>query len=83
MKLITSPEREPITLDEARAQCRVDGEYDDTYIESLIGVACNYAQTVTRRALVSQTWEMALKCWPCVRELPLPKPPLQSVKRFE
>ena len=42
IKVITAPTSEPITLAEAKAQCRVDGTDEDTLITSLIGAARQY-----------------------------------------
>lgn len=79
LRLITGPTAEPITLDDAKQQCRVDGEHDDVYITSLVMAARTYIETVTRRALLTQTWEMVLDYWPWTQGVLMTKPPLQSI----
>jgi uncharacterized phiE125 gp8 family phage protein len=79
LKLYTAPVAEPVTLTEAKAQLRVDGTDDDTFITSIISVARRQVENETNRALISQTWEMALDKFPCDRYMKIPRPPLQSI----
>lgn len=44
-----------VTLDEAKAQCRVTHTFDDDYISALIGVAAEMAQSYTNRILTPDT----------------------------
>lgn len=78
LKLITAPASEPVTLTEAKAHLRIDTTDDDALITSLIIAARSEAEKITRRALVNQTWELALDSFHC-REISLPFPRLQSV----
>lgn len=77
--LITPPATEPVTLDEAKAECRVDSAAEDTYISgTLIVAARQWAEKFCGRAVISQAWEMRLPCFPeCAIDLPFP--PLLSV----
>lgn len=59
-KLITAPTAEPITLAEAKAHLRVDSTDEDALITALIVAARQGAETATGRALLPQTWELAL-----------------------
>lgn len=77
LKLVTAPTTEPIDIDEAREHLRVDIADDDLYIESLIVVARTWAENFTRRAFITQTWDLQLDCFP--RYFELPRAPLQSV----
>jgi len=79
LTLITPPAREPITLEEARNHLRVDLDDDDPYIQGLIQAAREMAEAFTWRALITQTWELALDAWPEGDTIELPRPPLQSV----
>lgn len=56
-KVITPPTRaqEPITVSDAKAWLRVDWTDDDTLIASLISRARAWAESVTHRALATQT----------------------------
>jgi uncharacterized phiE125 gp8 family phage protein len=84
LKLITGPAAEPLTLNEARLHLRLitdpadaTAHPDDAYVSALIASAREAAEHLTGRALMQQTWELALNCFPDVIELP--KPPLVSV----
>jgi uncharacterized phiE125 gp8 family phage protein len=76
-KLITAPTEEPIALDEAKLHLRADSADDDTLIEALIVAAREGAEHITGRALMPQTWEMALDGFQDV--ICLPKSPLMSI----
>jgi hypothetical protein len=77
LKLITAPIAEPLTLAEAKAHLRVDESDDDALIEALIVAARQGAEHITQRALMPQTWELALDQFES--EIRLPKAPLASV----
>lgn len=77
--LITPPAAEPISLDDARLHVRQDDRADDALITGLIKAAREYAENFTRRALITQTWELVLDDWPDSDEIELPLPPLQLV----
>jgi uncharacterized phiE125 gp8 family phage protein len=78
-RLVTPPTAEPVTLAEAKAQCRVDGSDSDTYIEMLITAAREWCELHDWRAYMPQTWELILDAWPSRGAIEIPKPPLQSV----
>lgn len=77
LKLITAPTAEPITLAEARLHLRVTGTEEDAKITSLIMGAREAAEHITGRALMAQTWELALNGF--VDAISLPRPPLASI----
>lgn len=94
LALITAPTVEPITLAEAKTQCRVDSDLtdDDGLLGTLISAAREHAENLTKRAFISQTWEKTLDAfpgagwcaaWPTVPNgataIPLAMPPLLSV----
>lgn len=56
-KLKTGPVGYPVTLAEAKAQCRVDGSEEDSLINSLIAAATDHVERYTGRAILSQTWQ--------------------------
>jgi uncharacterized phiE125 gp8 family phage protein len=60
LKLIAPPDEEPISLDEAKLHLRVDGTEEDGLIAGLIVAARQGAEHLTGRALMPQTWELAL-----------------------
>jgi uncharacterized phiE125 gp8 family phage protein len=78
--LSSSASQEPITLEEAKQHLRIDIDDDNLIIDSLISVAREYAEAVTGRALITQTWKAYLEDWPSDKDyIELPFPPLQSV----
>ena len=79
LTLVTGPAVEPVSRDEAKAHLRVDLSDDDTLIDSLITAARVHVEQHLRRALVTQTWDLVLDCFPAGREIRLPLPPLASV----
>jgi len=82
-RVITLPTIEPILLEEAKSQCRVDIDDDDAYIESLIGAARLYCEKIDWRSYLTQTIELWLDRWPDDAEISIPRPPLQSVSKIE
>ncbi len=78
---VTAPAAEPVSLTEAKAHLRVDAADEDALITSLIVAVRQYVEQFTRRALVTQTWDMVLDCFPTAggRPILVPKPPLRSV----
>jgi uncharacterized phiE125 gp8 family phage protein len=95
LRLVIPPASEPVSLDEAKAHLRVDGNYDDGLIGNLITSARKYLDGkdgILGRALVSQTWELVLDTWPtsgcgfAANAVQIPLPPLTgitSVKYFD
>lgn len=81
LTLVTAPPKEPVTLTEMKAHLRVDVADDDALIQSKISAARQYAEQVTRRAFITQTWELALDRAPVEIEVPLPA--LREVTKIE
>lgn len=77
LKLITAPAAEPLSLARVKEHLRIDSNDDDLLLSNLIIVARQEAEKITRRALVTQTWELVLDTFPAVICVPLPC--LQSV----
>lgn len=81
LKVITPPATEPVTIEEVRAQLRIDLDdesYDDV-LNPLIPAAREWCEGYQNRAYITQTLELALDRWPCGNEIELPRPPIQSV----
>jgi len=76
-KLITAPAVEPVTLVEAKAHLYVTHGDDDALIGAYIAAAREDAEHRLQRALVEQTWELALDAFPNV--IVLPMAPLVSI----
>lgn len=76
-QLITPPAREAITLDVAKHHLRVTHTDDDALISELIPAARRFAEGYTRRAFITQTWNLLLDGFPAIIRVPMP--PLQAV----
>lgn len=79
LRLITAPTVEPVSVETAKLFLRVDDTSDDALITSLIKAAREKGEELSRRAFITQTWEMTMDEWPHELEMDLLRPPLQSV----
>lgn len=80
--LITAPALEPVTLEEAKAHLRVDGNDEDALIGALITTAVGYLDGwggILGRALITQTWGETFDSFPRGDVLRLRLAPVQSV----
>jgi len=81
LKLVTPPEVEPVTLEEAKGHLRLDGDADNDYLSALIAAARERVELFLRRALITQMFECTMDDFPAYdRAIDLPRPPLQSVE---
>lgn len=78
-KLITAPTTTPISLSEAKGQCRVESSFtdDDAMIMTYIQSATSYVERLCNSNLMTATWDMYLDCWE--REISIKKHPVQSI----
>ena len=76
--LIAGPGEEPVSLAEAKAFARVDGNDEDALVSALVAAARLHVESLTGRALVTQTWRLVLSC---LRErvVPLPVVPAMAL----
>ena len=63
-KILSAPSGEPLTLNEAKNHLRVDIGDDDGLISGLIVAARQQAETICRRALVTQSWAVVFDQFP-------------------
>lgn len=77
----SGPAAEPITLAEAKAQCRIDVSDDDTYVTSLIVAARAYIEGTRDICMVNQVWDFYFDgfCDP----MQLTKGPVSAITEFE
>lgn len=66
LAIAIQPEIEPISLIEAKNHLRVDSDFtaDDNLISGLITAARQEAEHICRRALITQTWKLAIDYFP-------------------
>jgi uncharacterized phiE125 gp8 family phage protein len=89
LQLDTGPATEPVTTQEYKDHLRVDITTDDTLIDGLGTAAREWAEMYTRRAFVTQTWDVILDEFPGTQNerfqehrgdiILIPKAPLQSI----
>lgn len=77
LRLVTAPPIEPVTLADMKAHLRVTAADDDSLISVYITAARRMTESVTKRALIQQTWDWVLDRFPAHFDVPLP--PLQEV----
>lgn len=63
-ELVTPPASEPVGLEQAKLQCRVDTRDEDETITGLIAVAREKVETDSERALISQTRRLYVDQFP-------------------
>lgn len=80
LTLVTAPSAEPLDATEAKLHSHIDHSPEDATITHLINCARVYVETITGRALVTQTWKAFYDSWPQSGTiLHLPKGPIQSI----
>jgi uncharacterized phiE125 gp8 family phage protein len=77
--LLTPPAAEPLSLAEAKAFLRLETADDDPLIAAFISAARLHVETQTGLALITQSWRMALDCWPANGRIAVRPAPLQAL----
>lgn len=78
--LVTAPLTEPISLTDAKAHLRVNTKDDDEDIDKIIVAATSFAETILRRRLITQSYDLFLDGFPTDDEwVIVPFPPLIAV----
>ena len=73
----TPPTSQPISIDDAKCQSRIDDEADDALIGAYIIASRRYLERVMCRSFVTTTWTMTMDFFPRIIETP--RSPLASV----
>ena len=81
LKRVQAPARLPVTLDEIKAQLRLDDDRitEDALVMAAVRGATEHCELSTGRALVTQTWDLFRDRWPASASLALPRAPLQAI----
>lgn len=82
-----APATEPVTLEEAKAHCRVEHTADDTLITGLIAAATGHLDGwsgILGRCLITQTWRQDFGGFACKLRLPLgPAASIASITYYD
>lgn len=62
--LTSGPDDEPVSLDEAKAQLRLETSDDDAFVSTLLLIARKHVESYCNRGLVKQKWEAVLDEFP-------------------
>lgn len=80
IELVTPPATEPVSTADIKTHLRIDHSDEDSYLATLGSVARRHVEQITWRALITQTWRMSLREFPCSDSpIVVPRAPLQSV----
>ncbi|MFG1464247.1 head-tail connector protein [Xanthobacter sp. DSM 24535] len=80
LERIDGPSAEPLTLSEAKAFLRIDGDAEDAVVAALITAARQWVESETRRILMLQTWRLTRDAWPPSGLIPVPLAPVRAVR---
>lgn len=80
LSLSSAPATEVVTAAETKAHLRIDHAADDDYVTNfVIPAARRFAETLTHRSFITQTWILRLTGFGGGGPIVLPRPPLVSV----
>ena len=83
LSLTTAPTAEPITLAELKDHLQITWPDEDAYLENFVlPTARQMAETITHRALITQTYTLKLGSFG-TDVIVLPRPPLSSVSSIQ
>lgn len=75
----TPPVVEPVSVSDAKAHLRVDGDEDNFYIASLISAAREWVEAYLDRTLIKTQWTVRLDGFP-IDDIELPRPPMSQTQ---
>ena len=78
LKVVTPPTIFPVTIAEAKAQCRIDIDDENDLIYDFIGAATERVQLAARRTLMTTVYDLFFDAWPRF-PISLGLPPVVSV----
>lgn len=64
LNLIIPPASEPVSVADAKLHSHIDIDADDGQVAGYLSAARQYCENRTNRALLTQTWRLALRQWP-------------------
>ena len=78
-RVITPSPYEPITIEEAKAHCRITGNADDALLAASIAAAREYVEGAGWVTLMPSVQAVDVDAWSELDGLRLPQPPIQNV----
>lgn len=76
---LTGPEREPLSLSEAKLFLKVDHDAEDGLVTALVASARRFVEARTGRILIRQTFRLVRDGWPASGIIPLPMAPVSEI----
>lgn len=81
LTLVNGPAAEPLTLDEAKAHLRLDGDDEDALLASLIATSRAHVEAALGLALLTQTWRWQADVVPARGLVELMMRPVERIER--
>lgn len=78
VRVVTHPTVEPVQLSQAKLHCKIDQSAEDDLLVEMIRTARMEAEAITARALITQTLEFVMDCFPPLG-FELPRGKAQSI----
>lgn len=79
-----APSETPVTLDEVKADLKIEQTAEDTMLTDLILAATEYAASVVGKSFVTQTWALSIRCATNRIHLPVfPAISIESITYFD
>lgn len=76
---IVSPAELPVSIEQARANMRIDGDYMDSFLQAWLEGITAAAEHEIGQCFMRQTWEVRLDAFPAAIDLPHPVLSVTSV----
>lgn len=79
LALMSGPGQEAVSVSEAKAHLRLDGNAEDLLVASLIVTSRLHVEAALGLALIAQSWRMTLDRWPEGGEVRFPIRPISAI----
>ena len=81
-KRIVKPAVFPVTLEEAKANARIEHSEEDLLIQGMLEAASEHCERIQSKAYGLQSWQAAFEHFPLFPKVLLRKAPFHSLKKF-
>jgi uncharacterized phiE125 gp8 family phage protein len=72
-----------VTLEDAKKNLRIDGNYQDSMVELWLWGVITFAENFTERSIMEQTWTQKRDCFPSNGIIKLKRPPVMEVESIK